>query len=1351
MNTAKQKPDFSQSQIITGIETSEDICDGSFVDQNKMVWVGIGASAGGLEALRALVSHLPKTANMTYIIAQHLSPHYKTALPQIIGRDSNLNVVEVIDGLIPQKDTIYVTPSGKDIEISEGRLRLKETQAGSCQPKPSIDRFLTSLANECRDRAVGIILSGTGADGAHGVKAIYANNGKVMVQSQATAKYFSMPYCALETGAVNFILSPEEIGQKLSEITDKSYVANESHDGEQEEDVDALEKLLVGLNRVTGVNFKDYKTNTVFRRIERRIRACHCDSLQEYVDFAFHNDEELMLLYKDMMISVTSFYRDPNAFDALQTQIKKIISQKKSGDCIRVWVAGCCTGEEVYSIAIELSESLRALKPNQNITFQVFATDINEDVLDKARFGAYDECSFQKMPSHLIDNYFQKTGSKYRVTKALRDKIVFSKHNVFQDPPFLRMDMVSCRNLMIYFNQVLQRKVFDLFYYSLIRHGLLFLGQSETINVNQDLFDVVNQKEKIFRRKIGRKTTSRAYIPAVSMLHGQKRIYGVTENQHTLDFQSEAVFKAMIGTFAPNSMIITQELDIKHIFGDIDHFISLEPGETKLNVFNLIKEKYRYQIPSLVRKAIQENKMVSGNEQNVIFNDQKKVLTISALPLQGPDTEEPVLLVIFSEQDCDDSADHFMGEENGEFITQKQNDFAVKEIARLERDLEETRIQLQTVVEELEMANEELQSLNEELQSTNEELETSNEELQSTNEELTTVNEELYIKTSELQLTNEDLDNVMESLDSPLMVVNKDLRVTRSNNAARKVLDISKSGHGEIITNIPSYFDLPTLRHDIQNVIQKNVFVHKSVQSNEKIYELSILPYKNKNGVIKGAVLIFIDQTELMEKERNLIHIKEFQRLVFDSIPDFIFVKDENFNLIEVNQSLLKQYGDMSKAEILGTTTADQYDSKEAREFLEQDKKALEDGYAETFENIHFPNGDEKTLHTVKVGFNANGSRYLLGVSRDMTEMIKIREQLKDLTYTNEAFISSGGDGYWDWDLETNYEYMTPRFWEILGYDHSKMEHHPKEWQRLIFEDDLKIALDNFAKHEQTKGEHPFEQEVRFKHADGSTVFVLCRGKIVEWGDDGKGKRMIGTHTDITPLKQTQEKLEQMNEELYEFAYRTSHDLRAPIASSIGLINFAKSALKDSPEKTEVALNHMNEMMEKLDKLIADIMSIVKSDYEIMKCTWIDLEALIDDILFITCMNPDQRIEIQKDINIKNVKSHKIKLHSILENLITNAIKYHDPDRKDPFIKISTKAVGNYIEISVRDNGLGIPQKYQEKLFGMFNRFHDDRSHGSGLGLYMVKKMTRQINGDIIFNSFDTGSEFIVKIPKEVL
>lgn len=832
---------------------------------DSLYWVGIGASAGGLEALREMIKKLPKrSSNITYLITQHLSPKHQSMMVQLLARETTMPVKEVIDGIKPQPGIIYITPPNSDLFIKKGFLHLRKPLSEH-SPKPSVDLFFSTLAEELGDRAIGVILSGTGSDGSHGVRAIRAGGGLTIAQVPETAKYDGMPNNAIETNCVDIVLPPEKIGTEIASLIRSPRNLHLLQDAEEKRT--AMQELLHLLKRKTGVDFKDYKTGTLLRRLNRRITTCGVEDLTEYLEYIQKNPKELELLFQDIMITVTQFFRDKEVFENLKDFIAGIFTKKEDGANIRAWIPGCATGEEAYSILILFAEAAGGVsKLQQNYNFQLFATDIDVEALALARKGVYPEITLEKVDPAIRKKYFRHKENSYEIVKSIRDLVVFSKHNVFDDPPFLRLDLISCRNLLIYFNSKLQSKVLNLFHYALNPSGILLLGKSEALGQSSHLFQSIDNKAKLFKCKLVTPSDStRSAKLSYTTMPKLEIAASATTTKVTHDLTD-----AVIDSLSPDSLLIDENMDILRIYGDVQAYTQLSPGDVSTNLTSLARKEFRQELRALVYKVLREAPEETILPKKLNINGKMHKVNIIIRPLSLKNSLERLILISF---------------EKVQKIEKKEDDskrFGTDPIVtELEQELAMTREHLQTVVEELETSNEELQSTNEEMQSTNEELqssneelETANEELQSTNEELLTVNEELQFKSAELSIINEDLDNIKESIDIPILVVNKDLTITRFNQAASKIFLLGDNAEGKALTSVATIADIPELGRNVIEVITTGEpFTRQLDDSKISLFE-RILPYKDGCGNVKGAVLTYIDNT----KEQGILHqLKESQ------------------------------------------------------------------------------------------------------------------------------------------------------------------------------------------------------------------------------------------------------------------------------------------------------------------------------------------------------------------------------------------------------------------------------------------------------------------------------------------
>jgi two-component system CheB/CheR fusion protein len=860
---------------------------------DDLIVVGIGASAGGLEAYKHVLPGLPVNANMAFVIVQHLDPKHRSMMASLLDRHTSMDVLEIIDGQVLAANTVYITPQGRDVKIVNRTLHLtKPTSA--IGPKPSIDYFFTSLAESMADRAVGIILSGTGSDGAHGIRAIKAGGGITIVQSEDTARYNGMPRSAIETGHVDLVVDPSEIGKELQvAIKYPNLVPSIPPEAETPKDIDRILQMIAGR---TGANLTEYKLATINRRVGRRMALHKIRDLEDYVAYAKQAPQELDLLFKDILISVTSFFRDPEAFQALKRTFPQMLKSRPKGDGIRIWVPGCATGEEAYSIAMLLHEHLGKEVNQSNI--QIFGTDLDQDAIIQARKGTYPTATVVDVDKALLDKYFTHSDNTVQVVKSIREMIVFAKQDLTQDPPFSHLDLISCRNLLIYFNSRLQQKIVPMFHYILNPEGLLFLGKSESIGQFADLFTSLNKKWKIFQHR----GTIRP--PVVDFGLGKHLRYAgkgsVTLPAKPKEIPIKQVFaESVINAMGNCAVIIDDRQEVVFVQGDVGPYLTLAQGEVGLNILNMARSELRLDLRALIHKATRETRFVRSKKITFEHNDQRRQLILHAGPAASRGDVTDLTLVIFEEVGP-------VAETEPEALSGVSSEDP--RIQALEQELTAAREHLQTTVEELETTNEELQSLNEELQSaneelqsSNEELETSNEELQSTNEELTTVNEELQVKSSELAEANTDLGNILNRSGLALIIVNNELKVTRFTPTVRRFFQITTSDYGHVITTIPSQISLPDLRRTLLTVIEEGREYESELVLDSGRYLLRITPYMSEFSKPVGAMLTFLDVSHVHHAEKALEKSNTTLRAVLDNVCDGVIVTDERGRIESFN------------------------------------------------------------------------------------------------------------------------------------------------------------------------------------------------------------------------------------------------------------------------------------------------------------------------------------------------------------------------------------------------------------------------------------------------------------------
>ncbi|SLN49453.1 chemotaxis protein CheB [Roseisalinus antarcticus] len=811
--------------------------------------VGIAASAGGLEAVSLLAQNLPAKANASYIVAQHMSPTNKSLLSSLIARETALPVIELGEDVAPEPDTIYVSPPNWDVIYQDGRICRRTPSSRPASPKPSADRLFKSLAASCGERSVAIVLSGTGSDGSYGTQDVREAGGITIAQDVASAKYDGMPASAIDTGCVDLTLTPEQIGEHLKKILSPSRDFEPlRHLDEEPGRVSTLLKMLLARTRV---DFRDYKENTVNRRITRRMTALGIEDVDAYVDHCRTSEQELDALHRDLLISVTRFFRDRDQFDQLRREIEKLVAQSRHRQ-IRVWVAGCATGEEAYSVAILFAEAMGGRRELTKDRLQIFATDIDERALGIARRASYPASAADDIPPDYLSRYFVESGGKLMVAAELRAVTLFSRHNIFHDPPFICVSLVSLRNVLIYFNAALQERVLNRVLTALSPGGLLFLGTAESIGHMDVRLESPSPTDKIFTKRAGFREGALAMSsPQSSRLASQRQkpddSAARAEDLHGKQF--DALAKAV----AENGFLATRSGDIVRVFGDISPYIEVSENSLLSLSIRLLKAPFRDDVTGMIAVVLLNRKRRRGRVHDFAVGSDNRV-QIECIPLAGATQGEDHVLVSFqTRHEAATTAEIYTLTDAG------RQDY----IARLESENEITREALQQTVEELRTANEELQSVNEEmqstneeLQSTNEELETSNEELQSTNEELVTVNEEMQINAAQLQVVSTEAMAILAASPFLLLVVDETLTIRKASDLALdffKLGDLPHSGVHLSRCKLPTGF--PELTRAANDVFRQGRNTTFSVESDGRFFSVSIAPYSGPDSTVVGLTI----------------------------------------------------------------------------------------------------------------------------------------------------------------------------------------------------------------------------------------------------------------------------------------------------------------------------------------------------------------------------------------------------------------------------------------------------------------------------------------------------------------
>jgi two-component system, chemotaxis family, CheB/CheR fusion protein len=832
--------------------------------------VGVGASAGGLEAFTILLNHLPADTGMAFVLVQHLDPSHESLLTSLLSKSTRMPVHEVVDGMLLEPNHVFVMPPNTDMVLSDGRLKLAPRTLTVGQHMP-VDHFFRSLAESRGSRAIAVILSGTASDGALSIAEVKAAGGVTFVQDQRSAKYDGMPRSAIATGSVDFILPPDRIAQELAEIGRHSYVTRHHHGVKPEEssraiEGDCLQKIFKLVHSATRVDFTHYKLSTIQRRIARRMALHKIERLDDYLKLLHKDAAEVTALYEDMLIRVTSFFRDPESFEALKGKVFPRLLKNRTAELpVRIWVPGCSTGEEVYSIAICLLEFLG--DKASNIPVQIFATDISEPAIERARTGLYIENIALDVSPGRLQRFFVKVDGNYRVSKSVRDICVFARQNMTQDPPFSRLDLISCRNVLIYMEPVLQKKVLSIFHYALRPSGFLLLGSAEGMAGHSGLFTLMDREQKVYVKNGGGER------PNFGLFTGQRRQMDeelsrkADHSWQGFDLQKEGD-RIALARFAPPGVIIDEKLEILHFRGETSPYLAPAPGRASLNLLKMARPGLLLELRSALRRAGEKDAPVRREGVQLKSNHRPFTINLEVIPLKLPLTKEPYFMVLFEEAKAPPPPNRARAGREG--TGKRAQQATEQQISKLQKELEARSNYLQDIIEEqgatneeLRSANEEILSSNEELQSTNEELETAKEELQSANEELTTLNEELQNRNLELNQLNNDLRNLLSSIRLPVVMLESDLRIRRFTPMAEKLLNLIPSDLGRPITDLRPNIVVPDLERLVLEVIDSVSTREREVQDQEgQHYLMQIRPYKTTDNKIDGAVITFLQKDQ---------------------------------------------------------------------------------------------------------------------------------------------------------------------------------------------------------------------------------------------------------------------------------------------------------------------------------------------------------------------------------------------------------------------------------------------------------------------------------------------------------
>ena len=962
------------------------------------LYVGIGASAGGLEAIQTFFQNMPPHSSLAFIVVQHLSPDYKSLMVELLSKKTSIPVFRAEDGMAVESNAIYLIPPKKNLKIFHGKLLLSDQDHTKGLNLP-IDLFLRALAEDQGEKSAAVILSGTGSDGMRGIRAIKEQNGIVIVQDEKSAKFDGMPRSAISTGLADFILPPEQMPEQLVSYIKHPYSTKENRHEKILENEGGLTKILSLLRERFKVDFTFYKPSTVNRRIERRMSFNRILDVREYADFAFRNPLEIATLYRELLIGVTSFFRDSEVFELLTEKwLPQLLGDPDQHE-YRFWIAGCSTGEEAYSIAIIARECLEQLGITKDI--KIFATDIDKDAVAKAGAGIYPESIAADISPNLLAKYFYRKDENFHVVRNIREMVVFAQHNLIKDPPFTNIDVITCRNLLIYLQPVLQKKILNLFNFSLRPGGLLMLGLSETTGDSGYLFESLSNKNKIYRSQ--GKTS--APLERSDMIFANRGDSQLLHSSRTIDNQKHMVFKeddllqrfvdSLSPDFIPVSLIVNEQLEVQHIIGDTIGLFRLPSGRPVYDISKMVAKELAIPLSTSIQKVFRTKLPQVFSNIRVHRQDTLSSFKLTVKPLSGKKHQEPLAVVLIEELKDEPPKEK---PEAGQYnFDEEAEDY----IHDLEQELQFTRENLQATIEELETSNEELQATNEELLASNEELQSTNEELQSTNEELHTVNVEYQNKIMELTESNNDIENLLTSTQVGKLLLDENYEVRRFSKFVQKIIRILDSDVGRPLTHLTHSLVDIDLVEDVKQVMSSKTSIEKEVNTQEgDWYLMRILPYEIGPNVYSGTALSFVDITPQKENqaafEKKVRQLEDAQKLsgigVWElKINDNELIWSDNvYDIFEVDKNSF----DVSYEAFLKLVHPE---DREKVNQLYTDSVKKKTSYTVTH-RLHFDDGRVKYVNEYcRTEYDQNGNPAVsVGVVQDITEYKSMVQKCKE-------------------------------------------------------------------------------------------------------------------------------------------------------------------------------------------------------------------------------------------------------------------------------------------------------------------------------------------------------------------
>jgi two-component system, chemotaxis family, CheB/CheR fusion protein len=1293
--------------------------------------VGVGASAGGYEAFSEMLKTLPENTGMAFVFVQHLDPTHGSVLTEILSRTAKIPAVEVKDGMKVEPDHLYVIPANTTMLLNDGELRLGARTLVRGQHLP-IDQFFNSLAEERGNQAIGVILSGTASDGTEGCRAIKAFGGITFAQDDS-AKFSSMPRSAISAGCVDFVLSPREITRELSRIGRHPYIAGQRLKDEQALTPGAgneFNELLALVREASGVDFGLYKQTTLQRRIKRRMVVHRLEQVKDYLRYVRDNPGELDELYRDILIHVTGFFRDTNAYEALQERVFPALvqSRKLEENPIRIWIPGCSTGEEAYSIAICLLEFLwqkaRTSFPGAISTkaAQIFATDISDVALDRARIGLYTDAAVSEVSPERLSRFFLRLDGGYQINKSIREMCIFARQNVTKDPPFPNLDLITCRNLLIYLGPELQKRVIPTLHYALKPDGFLMLGGSESLGMFSDHFLLIDKKYKIYQKKRSAARLITYFTGTDYAIRRPETARTTPQPPSSLTIEKE-IERLLVNRFVPASIVVNDQMEIVQFRGRTGAYLEPAAGHPTFSLSKMAREGLLVDLRAALNKAKKTNTTARAEAVRVKTNGHTREVDLEIIPVRGQNGAERFYIVVFGEPGQKAVSER---PERGKHEQKSyERPHVARENDRLKREVQQLREQLQSLIEdhettseEFKSANEEVLSANEELQSTNEELETAKEELQSSNEELTTLNEELQNRNTELSLANNDLINLLGNVNIPVVMVGNDLRIRRFTPPAQKLLNLIPADIGRRLSEVRPNLDVDDIETSVQATIDTATLHEQEVhEKNGPWYVMRVRPYKTWDSKIDGAVISFQDIDEL---KRSVSITRNYADTLIQNAREGILILDANLRISAANPAFYNVFqlsSEQAEGVALGELAGRKWLPEELRSHLQElihgDRRVDDLELRHEFPNI----GARTMLFNARRIVPGRGQQMILLSVEDITEQKNQMEELR----TQSELLELASDAVLVRDLAGTIQLWNQGAERIYGWN--KREVLGKNIHELL-QTEYPIPFEEIGQEILRSGY--WAGELTHTRKDGEKRVVESR-----WSLDrgGHAPTILELNTDITNRRRYEDQLRKLSGRLMEIQdeerrriARDLHDSTGQKLVGLKLSLSQKNADDRIPREQQI-------------KLVDEILQEIRTVSQLLHPPLLEEAGLVSAIRWLVDgfgARAGIKVRLKVPQNIERLPDTiELALFRVIQEALNNIHRHSGAKSAE----IAMDSSNGSLILKVSDGGRGSQSLSREG------------SAPLGVGILGMRERLSQLGGTLTIDSSSKGTTIRAEVP----